>query len=109
MATIISIVSYPFLPAKSGGQKGVALFYKYFSKYHHLICITTEKNDPSAAQGYDVQNILSNSPIRYINIFYFFTIRKIIKQQQATHLLLEHPYYGWLGMLLKKFCRIKLT
>ncbi|MBS1918402.1 MAG: glycosyltransferase family 4 protein [Bacteroidetes bacterium] len=109
MATIISIISYPFLPAKSGGQKGVALFNKYFSRYHKLICVTTKKNNPLIAEGYEVQNILSDSAIRYINIFYFFKLRKIIRQNNATHILLEHPYYGWLGVLLRKFCRVKLV
>lgn len=108
MTTVISIVSYPFLPAKVGGQKGVALFNKYFSKYHHLICVTTKKNEASAAEGYEALNILSNSKLRYINILYFFLIRKIIRQHQASHILLEHPYYGWLGILIKKFCRVKL-
>ncbi len=108
MATVISIVSYPFLPAKVGGQKGVALFNNYFSKHLQLICVTTKKNDPSAAPDYKVLNILSNSQLRYINIFYFFLIRKIIKKNNATHLLIEHPYYGWLGVLLKKFCGVKL-
>ena len=108
MTTVISIVSYPFLPAKVGGQKGIALFNKYFSKYHHLICVTTKKNDADAAEGYEVLNILSNSKFRYINIFYFFVIRKIIRKNNATHLLLELPYYGWLGVLLKWFCGIKL-
>ncbi|MBS1600120.1 MAG: glycosyltransferase [Bacteroidetes bacterium] len=109
MAKIISLVSYPFLPAKVGGQKGVALFNKYFSRYHELTCVTTKKNDPTAAEGYHVLNILSNSPLRYVNIFYFFTLRKIIKEKQATHLILEHPYYGWLGILLKWFCGVKLV
>jgi len=108
MARVISLVSYPFLPAKVGGQKGVALFNKYFSRYHDLICVTTKKNDPSAAEGYQVMNILSNSPLRYINFFYFFTFRRIIMDNQATHLILEHPYYGWLGILLKWFCGVKL-
>jgi hypothetical protein len=108
MAKIISLVSYPFLPAKVGGQKGVALFNKYFSQYHELICVTTKKNDPAAAEGYKVLNILSNAPYRYINVFYFFTLRKIIRENHATHLILEHPYYGWLGILLKWFCGVKL-
>jgi glycosyltransferase involved in cell wall biosynthesis len=53
-------------------------------------------------------NILSNSTWRYINISYFFLIRKIIRQKKATHLILEHPYYGWLGILLKWSCGIRL-
>ncbi len=109
MGTVISIVSYPFLPAKVGGQKGVAFFYKYFSRYNEVTCVTTEKNDPAAAEGYEVLNILSNSPLRYINPFYFFTLRKIIRRKAATHLILEHPYYGWLGALLKWSCGVKLV
>ena len=108
MATVISIVSYPFLPAKVGGQRGIALFNKYFSHYHQLICVTTRKNDPRAAEGYEVLNILSDSSLRYINILYFFKIRNIIRKYRATHLLLEHPYYGWLGVLLKWFAGVKL-
>lgn len=109
MATVISIVSYSFLPARVGGQKGIALFNKYFCRYHRLICVTTKNNDPAAAEGYEVRNILSGSPARYINIFYFFTLRKIIRQNNASHLILEHPYYGWLGILLKWFCGVKLV
>src|SRR5450631_2482239 len=106
---IISLVSYPFLPARSGGQKGISLFYKYFSKYHSVTIVTTKKNNPAFAEGYALLNILSNSRLRYINPFLFFTLRKQIHIHDTSHLILEHPYYGWLGMLLKKFCRIKLV
>ena len=109
MSTIISIISYPFLPAKVGGQKGVALFNKYFSRYHQLICVTTKNNDPFAAEGYEVLNILSDSPLRYINVFYFFKLGGLIKKRKATHIILEHPYYGWLGILLKWFYGVKLV
>lgn len=108
MINVLSIVSYPVLPAFVGGQKGIALFYKYFSKYVNLVCIATKKNDPQKAEGYEVLNMLSNSPWRYINIFYFFTLKKIIRERKITHLLLEHPYYGWLGVSLKKFCGVQL-
>jgi glycosyltransferase involved in cell wall biosynthesis len=108
MAIVISIVSYPFLPAKTGGEKFIASFNKYFSGYHQLICVTTKKNNPKDAKEYEVINILSNSKLRYINIFYFFSLRKIIKQKNASHLIIEHPYYGWLGVLLKQFCNVKL-
>jgi len=100
MATVLSIVSYPFLPAKVGGQKGVALFNKYFSRYREMVCVTTKKNDPTAAEGYKVLNILSNSPLRYINPFYYFKMGSLIRKYKASHLIIEHPYYGWLGTLL---------
>ena len=76
---IISLVSYPFLPARSGGQKGISLFYKYFSKYHQVTIVTTKKNNPADAEGYALLNILSDSRLRYINPFIFFTLRKQIR------------------------------
>ena len=106
---IISLVSYPFLPAKSGGQKGIALFYKYFSVYHVVTIIGSKNNQPGESEGYALLNILSGSRWRYINPFLFFTLRKQIREKKATHLILEHPYYGWLGYLLKKCCGIKLV
>jgi len=106
---IVSIVSYPFLPARTGGQKGIALFYKYFSRHHQLTIVTTEKNLPEYAEGYELMNIISNSRLRYINPFIFFRLRDIIRRKKATHLILEHPYYGWLGLLLKRTCGIKLV
>ncbi len=106
---IISLVSYPFLPARSGGQKGIALFYKYFSRYHHVTIVTTEKNNPALAEGYELMNLLGNSRFRYVNLFIFFTVRKLIREKKATHLILEHSYYGWLGILLKKFCGVRLV
>jgi hypothetical protein len=106
--SVLGLVSYKILPAKTGGQKDISLFYKYFSRHIPLLCITTRSNDPKAAAGYKVINELSNSAIRYINIFYYFKLRSIIRRHQITHLELEHPYYGWLAVLLKWFTGIKL-
>jgi polysaccharide biosynthesis protein PslH len=106
---ILSLVSYPFLPARSGGQKGIALFYKYFSIHHSVTIVTTKKNQPALAAGYELRNILPDAGYRYINPFLFFTMRKLIREKKTTHLILEHPYYGWLGILLKRFCGIKLV
>ena len=78
---VLSIVPYKIFPARFGGQKTIASFNEYFSKYHHLICVTVKDNDPSAAP-YEILNLLSNHPTRYINFFYFRTIRKIIKRNK---------------------------
>ena len=98
---ILSLVSYTIFPAKIGGQKGIALFNEYLAKECELICVTVKSNKPGFAKNYTIKNILSDSSFRYLNLFYFFTLRKIIKQDKITHFILEHPYYGWLGILLK--------
>jgi polysaccharide biosynthesis protein PslH len=108
MANVLSLVSYTFLPAKMGGQKGIGLFNQYLAKHLPLTCVTTQRNDVKEAQGYEALNLLSTSPLRYVNPFYFFTLRKIIRQKKISHLIIEHPYYGWLGILLKWFCGVKL-
>ena len=107
MANVLSIVSYKIFPAKFGGQKGIANFNEYLSKYHKLYCLTVKANDANAAP-YTIINKLSNSRFRYVNIFYFKLIKKIIREHSISHVIIEHPYYGWLGLLLKRFCKIKL-
>lgn len=104
---VLCLASYNILPAKMGGQKGIASFYTFFAQWVNIVCVTIKDNDPSAA-NYKVLNILSNSPLRYINFFYFFTLRRVIKQHQVTHLQIEHPYYGWLAIMVQKLCRVKL-
>ena len=105
---VLSLVSYKFLPPDMGGQKGIAFFNRYLSKKLSLTCVTIKNNSQLLAEGYVIKNILSNSPFRYINIFYFFSLKDIIRKQKITHLIIEHPYYGWLGILLKWFCSVNL-
>lgn len=105
---VLSLVSYKFLPPDMGGQKGIAFFNRYLSKVTDLRCVTVEENNLHDPEGYPIQNILSNSKLRYINLFYFFTLSRIIRENEITHLIIEHPYYGWLGTLLKWFCKVKL-
>ena len=107
MANVLSIVTYKILPPKLGGQKGIALFNEYFSKEEDLFCFTIRNNDPSLAP-YRVYNILDNGKLRYINPFYFSSLKKIIKHNNISHVIVEHPYYGWMALLLKKYCKIKV-
>jgi hypothetical protein len=107
MMNVLSLVSYNFLPPKMGGQKCIASFNEWLSKRVNLTCVSTQSNNPALA-SYSLHNILSNSSFRYANVLYFFTIKKIIKQKNITHLIIEHPYYGWLAFLLKIFLRVKI-
>lgn len=108
MKKILSIVSYTFLPAKTGGQKSIDTFYQNLSKYFSLVCVGTEDNDSGKAVGYNVLKIFSTSSFRYINPLNYFLLKNIIYKEQPDYLQLEHPYLGWLAILLKKNSGIKL-
>ncbi len=107
MANVLSIVTYKILPPKLGGQKGIALFNEYFSKEENLFCITIRDNDPSLAP-YKVFNLIENGSLRYIDVFNFGSIKKIIKENSISHVIVEHPYYGWMALWLKKVCNVKV-
>lgn len=108
MVKVLSIVPYNVFPAKAGGQKGIALFNAYFAQEVELTCITVKSNLPRFANGYRLLNILPDKPYRYANPLNFLIVKKYIDKYRITHLLLEHPYLGWLGILLKRFTGVKL-
>ena len=99
---ILSIIPYKILPAKLGGEKGIAVFNEYLAKKTDLIGVTTRNNDPALAKGYRLMNFLSDNRSRYGNIFLFRKIKKITQKEGITHLITEHPYYGWLASMLRK-------
>jgi len=103
---IISIIPYKILPAQLGGEKGIALFNKYLAEHVEITGIATQNNDPSFATNYKLLNILSNGKSKYANPFLYFRLRKEITEKKATHLLIEHPYFGWLAWLLKSTLKI---
>ena len=92
-----------------GGQKGIASFYGAFSKQLPVSLISVKGNATPENLNAEFLPILSNSKTRYFNPFVFFTIKKIIAERQSTHLIIEHPYLGWLGILAKWFLKVKLV
>ena len=106
---IAALIPYKIFPPKMGGQKGIAYFYRFFATLVNLTCITTKNNEEDGEKEYEVFRLLNSHRFRYVNLLYFFSIRKIVIQKRITHFIIEHPYFGWLGILLKWFCNIKLV
>ena len=105
---IVAIAPYHIFPAKMGGQKGIACFYAAFSKCVDVTLVSVKSNAlPDHFSG-TFMPVMPNAKSRYFNPFSIFTFLKIIRKQQGTHLILEHPYLGWMGFLLKKITDVKL-
>ena len=92
-----------------GGQKGIASFYEAFSQLANVTLISTNNNDKPTAFHGDFLPVLPSTKMRYINFLFFFKLAKIIQERKATHLICEHPYLGWLGILAKYFCKTQLV
>ena len=61
------------------------------------------------ALSHTFYGVLGTSKFRYFNPLLFFKLRKLIKQNKITDLIIVHPYYGWLAWLLKKSTGVKLS
>lgn len=109
MKRVLTIVPYPYLPFFSGGQKLIAQFTSFLGEQCALHVAGTKNNDTALATNYTFHPVLINSRLRYADLFAFFRLKKIIKEQRIETVIIEHPYLGWLGWMLKKSCGIKLV
>jgi glycosyltransferase involved in cell wall biosynthesis len=108
MANILSLVWYKVLPAKFGGQKGVALFNQYVGKHHHIVCLCSSNNEPGGDEGFTVINELPDSKWQFADPFLHKKISRIIVEHKITHLVLEHCYHGINGIRLARKHGLKL-
>lgn len=108
MKRVLNICPYRYLPHTSGGEKYISLFNEHLAKIADLYVAGVVENDNTLASGYQLHKILGSSRFRYINILLFFKLRKLILREKIQTVVLEHPYMGWLGILLKWFTGTKL-
>jgi polysaccharide biosynthesis protein PslH len=108
MEKILSVVWYKVLPAKYGGQKGIALFNKYLSREIELVCLCSKNNEEPGELNYKLIPDLPLSKTQFLNPFCWYKIISTVKKEKITHLILEHPYHGIAGWLAKKIHGVKL-
>ena len=106
---ILGIAPYTFLPPQMGGQKYIEIFYRYVGAVATIVVASTEANEAAFAEHYTLEKIFDNSKSRYGNPVYFFKLKKLIWQYNITHLIVEHPYMGVLGVALKRATGVKLV
>ena len=98
---IAAIVPYPVFPAKMGGQKGIALFYEYLGKKNKVTLLCTSGTIAPPDFPAKILDVLGTSKLRYMNPFLISKLAGIIRKEKFSHLIIEHPYFGWLGIILK--------
>ena len=100
---VLGILSYKVFPARFGGQNGVADFYNFFSKENSVVLVTSTNNLLKDIPLSNAHNFLFNQWTGYLNLIYLPRLVKLIAKQKVDVILLEHSYFGWLGILLRFF------
>ncbi|MFT4203349.1 MAG: glycosyltransferase family 4 protein [Chitinophagaceae bacterium] len=106
---VVGVAPYRFLPARFGGHRGIAFFYRYFSRVVAFACVSVADNDNDVFAGYPQYRILGKSVLRYANFFNVSKVGKVVKKHVATHVMAEHPYMGWLVLLVRLFYKTKVV
>ncbi|WP_207494249.1 glycosyltransferase family 4 protein [Aridibaculum aurantiacum] len=109
MPKLLSVVWYKVLPARYGGQKGIAQFNKYLSQIYPLVCVCSSNNEPADNISYSLVPRLPVSKLQFINPLSWRLIFLLAKQQKTTHIILEHPYHGIAGWICKILLGVKLV
>jgi len=108
MTKVANIVSYKFLPAQSGGQKYIAQFLHHLGEKTKVYALGTANNKFDNNLSYELKPLLSKNPYSYFDIVGFIRIYQLLKKNKIGILIIEHPYIGWMGILLKKMLALKL-
>ncbi len=100
---------YKILPAVKGGEKGIYFFLKYVAKYTPVTCFSVSEN-AAHISGVEWEPVLSSTQkkIRYANLSLIGILKRICKKKEIQHIIVEHPYYAWLGIALKKWAGLQL-
>ncbi len=108
MQKVLNIVPYPFLPYFSGGQKLIAHFNQFLGSKCKLYVAGTRDNEPTGNESYRFLPLLANSKLRYLDLTLYFRTKKHIEKNDIDTVIIEHPYLGWLGLLLKLTTGVQL-
>jgi glycosyltransferase involved in cell wall biosynthesis len=105
---ILSIVWYKVLPARFGGQKGIAHFNQALGKLYPLVCLCSRNNEPAIDLSYTVLPELPVSKWQFLNPFIQQRIVRTAKKEKPTHIILEHPYHARAAIKACRVTRAKL-
>ncbi len=101
MNNILYITPYAFIQPNAGGKFAMYEQIKNLNKHCNLTVVGVDTNKIDNKLGVTVLPLFKNSKWRYANPLYFFKLKKLIAAKNIDTIIVEHPYLGWLVMLLK--------
>lgn len=99
---LLAIISYPFLPATTGGEICTLGLHNELAKKHQVTVFTVKPySDVFNQPNFDLVAQMPFKASRYINPLHYFTILSIIRKKHIELVFFEQPWFGWLLFLLR--------
>lgn len=108
---ILAVISYPFLPATTGGEISTLNILKFLSHQHKVTVFTVEPYATYFDTGNAQFELIFGMPFkagRYLDLRLISTLRKLIREKQTDWLFFDQPWFGWLMLVLKLTTRKKI-
>jgi glycosyltransferase involved in cell wall biosynthesis len=99
MRNVLALVSFRIYPTYMGGQKGVALFYKYLSSYYNVIMAVSRDN---STEDKEVLKCLYPNKKLYLNALVINKLKRVVKNCHIEIIIAEHSYTGGIAWALNQ-------
>lgn len=100
MARVLALVSFRIYPTHMGGQKGVALFYRYLRAYADITIAASMDNQPTEEAV--LERVLYPNKKIYKNLFATRKLKRLAESSGTEVIIAEHSYTGWLARRLSR-------
>lgn len=102
---IYAIISYPFLPATTGGEISTLQILSFLGLQTDLKVFTVDPYKPVNPKdfSFELQFGMRFKASRYLNIFLLFTIIRGIKNHRADAIFFDQPFMGWMIPFIRLF------
>jgi hypothetical protein len=93
-----------------GGQKYIIDYYRTLAKYTKVVLAISRDNKEAISTEKELKLLpfLFNHWYGFLNILKCYRLIQIIKKEKIDVIIIDHSYFGWLGLLLRAFTRKKL-
>lgn len=108
--SVLGIVSFKVFPALMGGQKYIVDYYRELAKQTKVVLVVSKDNKEAVLteKELNVLPFLFNHWYGFLNFVYCFKLVQIIKKEKIDVIIIDHSYFGWLGILLRLLSGRKL-
>ncbi|MCX8472085.1 MAG: hypothetical protein ORN85_00405 [Sediminibacterium sp.] len=91
---ILEIVPYSLFPIRNAGQESIIQFSSYLNDYGNVFVASVEIH-PDLIKDYKITTyfpVFPNKKKRYLPLYNFFKLNKIIQENNINVLIVDHPY-----------------